>query len=57
MVVKYRRIGSKVWEDAILLGYGYWEGSWFVLRWCDLRQDFEEVVVPKSRVRLPKEFR
>lgn len=57
MIVQYRRVGTRVWEDAILLGPGYWEGSWFILRWWDLLQDFEEVVVPKSRVRLPVEFR
>jgi hypothetical protein len=56
MIVYYRRVGSKVWEEAILLGAGYWPGSWFILRWDDdLFQDFSEVCVPKSRILFPSE--
>lgn len=59
MIVMYRRLFSKVWEPAILLGPGYHEDDLFILRWTGndntgvTVDDYEEVNVPKSRVRIP----
>lgn len=48
---KYRRVGSRKWENCVLLGY-YGEMGFFILRWSDLLQDFEDVLVAENRIRV-----
>jgi hypothetical protein len=56
MPIKYRRLGSRTWEDAVLLKpYGDLgsRGSWaYVLRWEAPEGDYQEVIVPWERVRI-----
>lgn len=56
MNVKYRRPNDGPWitwkwVDAIALEFYPGWNKYFILRWSDLLQDFEEVLVPASRIR------